>query len=41
MLRGAFIILRFCVGSHKQQENESEMCTLVESGCIQHVPSQR
>jgi hypothetical protein len=41
MLRGAFTILRFLVGSHMQQENESEMCTLVESGCVGHVLSYR
>jgi len=41
MLRGASTILRFLVGSHTQQENKSEMCTLVESGCVEHVLSYR
>jgi hypothetical protein len=34
MLQGALVTMRLLVGSHMQQENESEMCALVESGCV-------
>jgi hypothetical protein len=41
MLGDALIILRLLVGSHTQQQNEPEMCILVESGCVEHVLSHR